>query len=347
MTFHWPLLLWLLPLAPLTLALIWSSERRRRRSGGYADAVLMDDVVRRAPWTRTRWIVGLQLAALTLLLVAAARPEASPPLPTNQATTVIALDSSKSMLADDVTPNRFEAARTIAVQFVRDAPRSARLGLVSFSDVASLLVPPTTDHAKLLDALAKVEPGQNTSLTAAVIGGVRLLPGRQGAKMPSALDPASAGRAASQPLPAPRSGAGDPPPGAILVLSDGAGNISTNPQLSQDQALMLAARFATDNHVTIDAVPFGREGGAVTRLNGQDYFVPYSPQNLERLTELSGGSTVDRNDSRAIRQLAHKLGTAIRWVPQKMEITALLSVAAVALLLVAGGLSLSANRRVP
>lgn len=347
MTFHWPLLLWLLALVPLAFALVWSSERRRARGSGYADPELTPAVVRRAAPARTRWIVALQLAALTLLLVAAARPVASPPLPINQAATVIALDASKSMLADDVTPNRFEAARQLAITFVRDAPRSARLGLISFSDVASLLVPPTTDHAKLLAALAKVEPGQNTSLAAAVVGGVRLLPGRQGAKTPAALDPSSGQSAAPTPSPAPPPAAGDAPPGAVLVLSDGVGNISSNPRLSQDQALTLAARFASDNHVTIDAVPFGREGGAITRLNGQDYFVPYAPQNLERLTELSGGTSIDRNDSRAVRRLARELGTAIRWVPQKMEVTALLSGLAVALLLVAGGLSLTANRRVP
>ncbi|HKI56820.1 MAG TPA: VWA domain-containing protein [Trueperaceae bacterium] len=346
MTFHWPLLLWLLLLVPLTLALVWSSEARRRHRGGYADPELAGAVLRHAPRARMRWILALQLAALTLLLVAAARPVAAPPLPTNEAATILALDSSKSMLADDVSPSRFEAARKVAEEFVRDAPRSARLGLISFSDVASLLVSPTTDHAKLLDALAKVRPGQNTSLTAAVIGGVRLLPGRQAATTPVALDPGSGANGSVQAA-APPAAKSAPPPGAVVVLSDGAGNLSSNPRLSQDQALTLAARFANDNHVTIDAIPFGQNGGAVTRINGQDYFIPYAPQNLERLTELSGGRTVNPNDSQAVRQLAHELGTVIRWEPRKMEISALLSAVAVALLLVAGGLGLTANRRVP
>jgi len=344
-SFHWPVLLWTLLIVPLTLAALLRADRRRARRGGYADPELMGSVVRRAPSARDRWIVALQLLALTLLLVAAARPVAAPPLPTNQAATVIALDSSKSMLADDVSPNRFEAARKLAIEFVKDAPRSARLGLISFSDVASLLVTPTTDHAKVLDALAKVEPGDNTSLTAAVVGSVRLLPGRHGARAPAALDPAA--QASTPPTTAPAPAKLDAAPGAVLILSDGVGNLSSNPRLSQEQALTLAARFARDNAVTIDAVPFGQDGGAITRLNGQDYFVPYSPQNLERLSELSGGDTVMPGDAKAVRRLARKLGTRIRWVPHSMEVSGLLSAVAVALLLIAGGLGLTAHRRVP
>jgi len=353
MTFQAPWMLWLLLLVPAAGALSWLFEARRAgRPNAYADAELLGAVVRRAPPARSRWVWGLQLAALALLLLAAARPQASPPLPTNEAATVIALDASRSMLADDVAPSRLEAARTLAETFVRNAPRSARIGLISFSDVASLLVPPTTDHAEVLAALQKVEAGQNTSLTGAVVAGVRMLPGRKGVALPAELAPRAPG--APTPPPTPSPAPANPPdraartaPGAILLLSDGAGNVSSNPALPEDLALTLAARFASDHGVTIDALPFGRAGGAVTRLNGQDYFVPYTPQNLERLTELSQGSLVSPSDTRAVRQLAHKLGTVIRWVPRKLEVSAPLAAVAVLLMLGAGALSLSVHRRLP
>jgi Ca-activated chloride channel family protein len=353
MTFQAPWMLWLLLLVPASGVLLWLAETRRAgRPNPYADPALLADVVRRAPPARSRWVWGLQLAALALLLLAAARPQASPPLPTNEAATVIALDASRSMLADDVAPSRLEAARTLAETFVKSAPRSARIGLISFSDVASLLVPPTTDHAEVLAALQKVQAGQNTSLTGAVVAGVRMLPGRKGIALPPELEPRAPGAAAPPTTaPPPPSTATDPPgrtaPGAILLLSDGAGNVSSNPALPEDLALTLAARFASDHDVTIDALPFGREGGAVTRLNGQDFFVPYTPQNLERLTALSQGRMVSPTDSRAVRQLARKLGTVIRWVPRRLEISAPLAAAAVLLLLGAGALSLRVHRRLP
>ncbi|MEJ2291119.1 MAG: VWA domain-containing protein [Deinococcales bacterium] len=346
----------LLLLVPVAVAALWLAEARRaRRPSAYADAELLSAVVRHAPRARSRWIWALQLGALALLLLAAARPVAAPPLPTNEAATIIALDASRSMLADDIAPSRLEAARKLAEEFVRQSPRSARLGLISFSDVASLLVPPTTNHAEVLDALAKVQAGQNTSLTSAVVAGVRLLPGRKGLPLPAELQPRAPGAGVPQAPPSTSPAPGAPTaehperlaPGAIVVLSDGVGNVSGNADLPADLALTIAARFATDNNVTIDALPFGREGGAVTHLNGQDYFVPYAPQNLERLTEVAGGSLVEPTDARAVRELAHKLGTAMRWVPRQLEVSAPLAAVAVALLLAAGALGMRAHGRLP
>lgn len=350
MTFQAPQMLWLLLLVPAAVTLLWLREARRaRQPGGYADPELLAAVVERAPAGRERLVWGLQLAALALFLIAAARPVAAPPLPTNEAATVIALDASRSMLADDVRPDRLDVARKLAEAFVSSAPRSARIGLISFSDFASLLVPPTTDHAEVLQALQKVKPSQNTSLTAAIVAGVRMLPGRKDLSPPAQLEPLSPHP--SPPSPAPQTGAPGaakrPPPGSILVLSDGAGNLSPNPRLPEDLALTAAARFASDNGVTIDAVPIGREGGAVTRIGGQDYFVPYAPQNLSHLTELSGGTLVSSPDASAMRQLSRKLGVAMRWVPRTMEVSAVLAAAAVALLLAAGALGLGIHRRLP
>lgn len=350
MTFQSPALLWLLLVVPVAAVLLWRTDAvRTRSSGSYADPALSSAVLRRAPAAHARLVRVLQLVALALLLLAGARPVAAPPLPTNEAATVIALDTSRSMLGDDVTPNRLEAARKLAEDFVRHAPRSARVGLIGFSDVASLLVEPTTDHQAVLEALAKVQPGQNTSLTGAVVAGVRLLPGRKGLALPAELQPGTSGQAAAPATP-PGDAPARPahlPPGSILVLSDGVGNIGTNPRLPEELALTAAARFASDNGVTIDALPFGREGGAVTRLNGQDYFVPYAPQNLERLSELSGGNLIDPNDSRAVRQLARKLGTVMRWVPRRMEVSAPLTAVAIALLLAAGAVGMGIYRRLP
>lgn len=355
MSFQAPEMLWLLLLVPAAAAALWAAEARRaRRPSAYADPALVSAVVRHAPAARSRWILALQLGALALLLLAAARPVASPPLPTNEAATIIALDASRSMLADDIAPNRLEAARKLAEEFVRQSPRTARLGLISFSDVASLLVPPTTDHAAVLDALKKVRAGQNTSLIGAVLAGVRMLPGRKGLPLPRELQTRPPGAAAApappSSTPGPGTIAGHPgrlAPGAILVLSDGVGNVSGNAALPSDLALGIAARFAADNGVTIDALPLGREGGAVTRLNGQDYFVPYAPQNLERLTEFAGGSLVEPSNARALRDLAHRLGIVMRWVPRKLEVSAPLAAVAVGLLLVAGALGMSAHGRLP
>ncbi len=350
MRFLWPDFLWFLLLAPLLLfALQLLARRRERTAQAFADAHLLAHVLTKPGPALRRWTLGLQLAALSVLLVAAARPVATPPLLVNKAAVVIALDASRSMLASDVEPNRLEVARGLAEQFAAQAPAGAQIGLVSFSDVASVLVPPTTDREKLLEALARVQPARNTSLASAVVTGVRMLPGREGVAPPEALTLPSSltpppNDAPSQPD---NVSSDNVPPGSILILSDGVSNVSAASGLPGTSAIDLAARFAADNEVKLYTLPVGREGGAVTRIGGQDYFVPFEGETLARLADISQGDDLGDADAEALGALFRDLGRAMRWERSDFEIAAPLSGFAALLMLVAGGLSLRSQRRVP
>lgn len=352
MTFLAPSYLWLLLLVPLTfLGLRALGRARRGASRRWVDDRLLPAMAVQAGRDSGTWTLALQLAALTALLLAAARPVASPPWPANRAAVVIAIDASRSMLADDARPSRLEAARALAQAFVRQAPRSSRIGLVSFSDSGSPLVLPTTDRDQLLDALAAVQPASDTSLTAAVVSGVRALPGRETTPIPEALRPPES--VAPDDLGVDGEDreeaalAGAPPPARLLILSDGVDNVGARQGLPPELRLELTARFAADNDVSIYTVPVGQEGGAVTTIDGEPYFVPFDPAPLERLSEVSDGEVLDPEDERATRRLFRELGTDIRWQPTEVEVSALLAASAVVLLLVAGGLSLRWQRRVP
>jgi Ca-activated chloride channel family protein len=344
MSFLWPAFLWALLLLPLLLLLFALGARRRERTAAsFADPHLLPTLLKRPQRSRNRLLTGLQLAALTLLLLAAARPLAAPPLPVNRAAVVIAFDASRSMLADDVEPTRLDQARAYAERFVAQAPPGTRIGLASFSDIASVLVPPTTDRTTLLEALAGIEPARNTSLAEAVVTGVRMLPGRGHLAPPEALTPPGF----TPPVPDDAAEEGEPPPGSILILSDGVTNVSANPELPAEMALELAARFAADHGVRLYAVPVGREGGAVSRIDGQDYFIPFEPRNLERLTDLGEGTFVFPVEDDALSEVFRELGRVIRWEPTELEISSPLSALALIVLLVAGGLGLRWQRRVP
>jgi Ca-activated chloride channel homolog len=346
MSFTWPAFLWLLLLVPVLMLMpSLAAARRRHASRAYADPHLLERLSRRAGPARVRWTTGMQLAAVTSLLLAAGRPVATPHLPVNQAAVVIALDASRSMLADDVSPTRLEVARELAASFVRAAPRGTRIGLVTFSDGAASLVAPSTDRDGLLEALAAVEPAMNTSLTAAVLAGVRALPGREEAAVPSAL-----ARTASVPGEGDEAALSVPeelPPGRMILFSDGGDNVSVNPELPPALVLDLAARFALDQEVPIFTVPVGREGGAVTRIDGALVFVPFEVEPLERLADLSGGRRLDVDDGDAMAAVFRELGTARRWQPVRTEVSALFVAGGALLMLIAAGLGLSWQRRVP
>ena len=228
-------------------------------------------------------------------------------------------------------------------------PASTQIGLVSFSDVASVLVPPTTDRAELLGALERVEPARNTSLAAAVVTGVRMLPGREEVTPPAELEPPGFSPPAPDAAP-PASPTATLPPGSILILSDGVSNVSVNPGLpgpsAVDSATDVAARFAADNNVKLYTLPVGREGGAVTRIDGQDYFVPFEGQTLESLADRTEGDYLEDADEATLRDLFRRLGRVTRWERSTLEVSSLFSGLAVLLMLGAGGLSLRSQRRV-
>ena len=107
----------------------------------------------------------LTIAALAMIL---ARPESS--IERSQVNVegidiLIASDISSSMLAEDFRPNRLEASKDVAVEFIDGRPND-RIGLVAFSAESFLQCPLTTDHICLKQAYAKIRSGMITDGTA-------------------------------------------------------------------------------------------------------------------------------------------------------------------------------------
>ena len=99
----------------------------------------------------------LLLAALAAMVIGLARPQRSVAVERKQATVIMAMDTSGSMVAKDVSPTRLGAATTAAKQFVDGLPSSYKVSLVPFSTTASVAVAPTADN----------EPGQDGARQAA------------------------------------------------------------------------------------------------------------------------------------------------------------------------------------
>src|SRR3989475_9637289 len=119
--------------------------RRARRSVSYTQVEMLAQALEvSGRWTRhfPGVLVALSLAAVILSL---GRPIAPMPVPALQNTVMLSIDVSRSMLADDLPPNRIEAAKAAAKEFVRILPRGLKVGLVTFSSYATLIVPPTTE----------------------------------------------------------------------------------------------------------------------------------------------------------------------------------------------------------
>ncbi len=103
----------------------------------------------------------LQIISLSLLIVALARPQSSNSwsnVTTQGIDIVIALDISSSMLAMDFRPNRIEAAKDVATQFISGRTND-RIGLVVFSGESFTQCPLTTDRATVINLFKGIESG--------------------------------------------------------------------------------------------------------------------------------------------------------------------------------------------
>lgn len=261
MSFTWPLALAALVAVPIVLgAYLVALRRRRRRTVTYSSVALLRQALPR----RSRWVrhvpVGLLLASLALLGIAAARPQVTEAVPTNRTSIILALDESGSMCSTDLHPNRLAVAQQAAAQYVAHEPAGTKIGLVVFNGFAELVVAPTTDRASLRKAINDLTTGAGTAIGAALLQSLDAI---------SQVDPkvASVGAAATIGGAAQFNPFGEtdqenvkltpertPPadgyvPDVVVLLTDGANNRGISP--------LQAAPYAVKRRVRVYTIGFG------------------------------------------------------------------------------------------
>lgn len=162
MFFEYPKLLWLLAV-PVLLILFYIY----RELTGKIPYFTVSTIV---PWSAkgsgikryTRHIpFALRIIAISAIVVAIARPRSSSVyerIDTEGIDIILALDVSTSMLARDFTPDRINAAKEIAIQFVAERPTD-RIGVVVFAGESYTQSPLTTDRATLINLVKEIECG--------------------------------------------------------------------------------------------------------------------------------------------------------------------------------------------
>ncbi len=167
--------LWALSLMPVFVALVWMAARSRRRAlERFADSDLVEKLTESVDLRARRRKNALRVAALGLLVVALARPQFGNRVETVRSVgqdIVVALDLSRSMLAEDVAPNRLERARLAILRLIRQLDGD-RVGLVAFAADAFVQSPLTIDYGASAMFLSAMEPDlmpvQGTDLGAAL-----------------------------------------------------------------------------------------------------------------------------------------------------------------------------------
>ena len=324
MSFAWPIALTGLALVALALIAYLVVQRRRRRYVvRFTNLDLLENVVADSPRWRRHVPAALTLLALTALVVGIARPQVAMAVPREEATVILAMDSSGSMEATDVAPTRMVAAREAASSFVEGLPDGFRVGVVSFSNEADVVVPPTDDREEALRGLSALRADNGTALGDAIARSVDL--------GVTSLDEELAAASDETPL-------------IVVVLSDGANTTG-------DYEPLEAAQQAADAGVPVYTVVLGTEEGTVQGPDGyggmRTINVPPDPETLSQVAELTGGTFFEAADGDALQSVYDEIGSQVGVETEQRELTVLFTAAGAALLLLGGALSTLWFGRIP
>jgi Ca-activated chloride channel family protein len=302
MSFREPLLLAGLVLVPLALLAYWVAQRRRRRYAVRYPAV--DVLAGVAGNARGRHVPALlAVLALAALGLALARPERTVAVEQRQGTVMLVHDTSGSMQATDVAPDRLSAAREAARTLVNSLPEEFRLGVISFNTRVEQVSEPTTDRAQVLRALDALKVEGGTSMGDGLRMGINAI------RAP-VIGPDGRPRRL---------------PGAIVLLSDGASTKGEDPR----RVAQVAKRYK----IPIYAIALGTQNGMLVQKDGSQTPVPPDTATLDTIARETGGRSFTAPTARDLEAVYANLGKGLATRKEKQEVTAAFAGGALALLL--------------
>ena len=161
----------LLLLIPYILWYVW-----KRKSTEASLQVSDTNVYDTAPKSYKNYLIHapfvLRALALAMIVVVLARPQSTDSWQNSETEGIdimLALDISTSMLAEDLKPNRLEAAKEVATQFINGRPYD-NIGVTLFAGESFTQCPLTVDHAVLLNLISQAECGMIEDGTAVGMG---------------------------------------------------------------------------------------------------------------------------------------------------------------------------------
>ena len=318
-------LLALIPIALLAIGYLVMQRRRIKYALRFATAPMLERLVPHRPRWRRHLAAGLVVGALALLAVATTQPQVRAQVPYERATILVAIDTSASMTAEDMPPNRLEAAKAAAVDFIDQLPPRYNVGLVSFSSNARVVSSPTTDHALVSRSIEGLGPPDGgTAIGEAVYSSINDL--RQ------ILDEAAAGGPSASPSP---DGSADDTdeegsPAHLVLLSDGGNSAGRNP--------VAAAEAAREAGLPVSTIAYGTEGSSAALPGGQS--VEVREDTLRELADTTGGQFYRASSADELREVYDDIGTLVGYHVEYREITVWVVIGAMVLAFAAAALSL-------
>ena len=314
MTFRYPVMLVVALLVGLALAAAYR-WLQRQRAGALAAAGLSPARPDRAAALRRHLPPLLFLAALTLLMLAVARPQATLAVPRTAGTVILAFDVSNGMAAEDVAPNRLAAAQAAAVEFVRAQPDTVDVGVVAFNQGAMSTHLPTNKREETVNAINRLRIVGGTSLGGAILASLTAITGQAVALPdPSAEEPPThLGYWGSA---------------TIVLLTDG--------EDTGGPDAVAAAELAAVAGVHIETVGVGTVDGTTVEVDGYQLATSLDEELLTQIAETTTGTYHRAPDTEALGAVYESLDLRTTTEEELVELTGAAAGIAVLLLTIGG-----------
>lgn len=288
--FKTPERLWgLLALPVLIILYLLFMRLRGRVSMRYTNTGMVGAVMgTQRRWTR-HLAVAMSLCSLVAITLAWAQPLGKEKVPRERATVVLVLDTSLSMQAKDVQPDRLSAAKEAAKAFIGQLPSGYNVALVELSGTPSIKMPPTTDRGALLRAVDGLAFNDGTALGEAVEAAL------------DAVDQAPLGEGE------------EPAPAMVVMLSDGTNTDGAGPEAG--------INAAKSREVPVFTIAYGTENGYVD-LDGKRENVAPDRATLKSMAERTGGRSADATSADALNDAYRDIGSSVGYEEVSKPVTA-------------------------
>ena len=225
----------------------------------------------------------LKVIAAALLIIAIARPQSS--INWEESTTegidiVLAMDISGSMLAQDLKPDRLEASKNVAIDFISKR-KNDRVGLIIFAGESFTQCPLTTDHNVLINLFKDVKSGMVDDGTAVGMG------------LATAVNRLKTSKAISK---------------VIILLTDGVNNSGTIPPLTSAE---IAKKFG----IRVYTIGVGTEGFAPYPFKTpfgtqyQEVEVKIDEQTLQDIATITDGKYFRATNNKSLKEIYKDIDT--------------------------------------
>lgn len=294
-TFANPEFLWLLLFIPGMIGwYIW-----KRKTSGSSLIFSQGKVALSLPKTLRQKTLAipfiLRMLSMSLFIVAMARPQGH--IGTTETTTegidiVLSMDVSVSMLAQDFSPNRLEASKKIAEEFVSERPND-RIGVVAFSGESMTLCPLTTDQGAIISQLQTLKDGMLPDGTAIGMGLATAVSSLKNSDSKSKV---------------------------IILLTDGVNNAGV---ISPTTAAEIAKTFG----IRVYTIGVGKKGKAKSPVaraaNGQYIFdyvdVEIDEPMMQQIAEMTGGKYFRAENESKLREIYNEIDQLEKNIVKVME----------------------------